>query len=205
MSASVFPTLAGLGWSVDRTEIWSNQNNPAVSGKETRTALWTYPRHQWDLKFDILRQGSVNGSTYTEFAQLAGFFNQRQGSFDSFLYEATDDNAVTAQPIGTGDGSTKTFQLIRAFGGFLEPVLAPNVVSNIYLNGVNQASGWSVSSWGSATPGLVTFASAPGSGVTISGTFSFYFPVRFVDDSMSFSNFLKAMYDAKKVSFLSIK
>src|SRR4051812_38528020 len=105
MSTAAFPTLAGLGWDVIRTPLWQNITQQAVSGKETRVALWSYPRHQWELTFDVLRQGTVHGTAYTEFAQLFGFFNARRGSFDSFLYQDADDNAVTGQGIGTGDGA----------------------------------------------------------------------------------------------------
>ena len=205
MSSSVFPSLAGIGWDVTRTEMWKNTVQENVSGKENRVALWTYPRRQWDLTHDFLRQGTVHGSAYTEFAQLAGFFNQRQGQFDTFLYTDSDDSAVTGQSISTGNGTTASFQLLRTFGGFIEPVLAPNVVSKVYLNNVNQASGWSVSSWGAATPGVITFTGAPGAGVAITADFTYYWPCRFADDSMGFSKFAQALYSGKKVSLKSVK
>ncbi|MCE9561884.1 MAG: DUF2460 domain-containing protein [Planctomycetes bacterium] len=205
MSAAVFPTLAGLGWEINRTPVWKTRLQESVSGKQTSIADWSYPRWQWELTYDFLRQGTVHGSAYAEFAQLAGFFNQRQGQFDSFLYQDADDDAVTGQALGTGDGTTTAFQLIRPFGGFIEPVLAPNTISHVYLNGVNQPSGWSVSNWGVASPGVVTFSSPPGNGVVITADFSFYFPCRFTDDTMSFAKFMSALYDAKKVAFASIK
>jgi uncharacterized protein (TIGR02217 family) len=206
MSTSVFPTLAGLGWSVMRREMWKTRNQEAISGKETRIADWSYPRHQWSLGFDFLRQGALSGTTYAEFAQLAGFFNLRQGSFDSFLYADADDNAATGQGIGTGDGATTSFALVRSFGGFVEPILAPNVVSHVYLNGVAQSGGsYTVSAWGTSSPGTLTFTTAPGSGVAITADFSFYFPCRFTADQMDFEKFMAALYAAKKVAFVSLK
>ncbi|HEV8015213.1 MAG TPA: DUF2460 domain-containing protein [Stellaceae bacterium] len=206
MSTSVFPTLVGLGWSATRREIWKTRSQEAISGKETRIADWSYPRHQWTLGFDFLRQGALSGTAYSEFAQLAGFFDLRQGMFDSFLYADPDDNAVTAQAIATGDGATTGFPLVRGFGGFVEPILAPNVVSHVYLGGVVQSpSSYSVSAWGATTPGLITFTAAPGSGVAISADFSFYFPCRFAADQMDFEKFMASLYAAKKVMFQSIK
>jgi uncharacterized protein (TIGR02217 family) len=206
MSTSVFPTLAGLGWSITRREIWKTRQQEAISGKETRIADWSYPRHQWSLGFDFLRQGALSGSTYAEFAQLAGFFNLRQGSYDSFLYADADDNAVAGQAIATGDGTTTSFDFVRGFGGFAEPILAPNVVSNVYLNGVAQSSGsYTVNGWGSAAPGTLVFATAPGSGVAITADFSFYFPCRFAADQMDFEKFMAALYSAKKVTLVSLK
>lgn len=206
MSTSVFPTLAGLGWSVTRREIWKTRSQEAISGKETRIADWSYPRHQWALGFDFLRQGALSGTAYSEFAQLAGFFDLRQGMFDSFLYADADDNAVTGQAIATGDGATTAFAFVRSFGGFAEPILAPNVVSHVYLNGVAQSpGGYTVNGWGSASPGTLVFGTPPGSGVAITADFSFYFPCRFAADQMDFEKFMAALYSAKKISFVSLK
>lgn len=206
MSASVFPTLAGLGWSVARSEIWKTRSQEAISGKETRIADWSYPRHQWTLGFDFLRQGALSGQTYAEFATLAGFFNLRQGSYDSFLYTDADDNTATGQALATGDGATTSFPFLRSFGGFAEPILAPNTVSHVYLNGVAQSIGsYTVNGWGSASPGTLVFATAPGSGVAISADFSFYFPCRFAADQIDFEKFMAALYSAKKVAFVSLK
>lgn len=206
MSTSIFPALAGLGWSVARSELWKTRSQEAISGKETRIADWSYPRHQWTLGFDFLRQGALSGATYAEFALLAGFFNLRQGSYDSFLYADVDDNAVTNQALATGDGATTSFPFVRSFGGFVEPILAPNVVSHVYFNGVAQSTGsYTVNGWGSASPGTLVFAAAPGSGVSIAADFSFYFPCRFAADQMDFEKFMAALYSAKKVAFTSLK
>jgi len=206
MSTAVFPALAGLGWSVTRTELWKTRVQEAISGKETRIADWSYPRHQWALGFDFLRQGSFSGTTYGEFAALAGFFSLRQGGFDSFLYADADDSAVTGQAIGAGDGATTSFQLVRALGGFVEPILAPNAVSHVYLNGVAQSAGnYAVNAWGAAAPGTLVFTAAPGAGVPISADFTFYFPCRFLVDKLDFEKFMAALYQTKKIAFVSLK
>ncbi len=207
MSSQVFPALTGLGWDVVRTPMWDTTIQENQSGKETRMSNYTYPRYQWDLVFNALRQGTVHGSAYTEFAQLLGFYNARQGSFDSFLYTDADDYTVTGQAIGTGDGATLTFPLVRTFGGFVEPVLAPNTVSKVYVDGVDAAGNWSVSSWGSAAPGVITFAGghAPTNAKAVTADFTYYWPCRFTDDSIPFNKFISNMYEGKKVSFISLK
>jgi uncharacterized protein (TIGR02217 family) len=206
MSIAVFPSLAGLGWSVARSELWKTRTQEAISGKETRIADWSYPRHQWALTFDFLRQGNLSGTLYAEFAALAGFFNLRQGGFDSFLYADPDDSAVTGQAIGTGDGATTSFQLVRSFGGFVEPIFAPNAVSRVALNGVTQSAGsYAVNGWGAASPGTLVFTTAPGAGVAIAADFSFYFPCRFAADQLDFEKFMAALYQLKKIEFISLK
>ncbi len=121
MSSEIFPSVAGLEYPVVRTPIFSTLAQASASGMETRAALQLYPRWQWTLSFNFLRDDANN-----EFRTLLAFFLARQGAFDSFLFDDVDDNAVTGQAIGIGDGSTTVFQLVRSFGGFTEPVLAPD-------------------------------------------------------------------------------
>lgn len=133
MSTSVLPSLKGLGFDVVRTAIWDTTVQTSMSGMETRLAQQTYPRWMWELPYDFLRSDATNA----EFQSLIGFFNARQGMADTFLYQDADDNSVTAQQIGTGNGSTAAYQLLRTLGTVIEPVLAPNVVTAAYLSGVS--------------------------------------------------------------------
>ena len=125
--------------------------------------------------------------------------------FDSFLYQDADDNSVTAQPVGVGDGSTASFQMIRSFGNFVELILAPIPSSaSIFVNGILSNSA-NVFPWGSTTAGLLSFGSAPATSAAITATFSYYFPCRFVEDSMDFEKFMNQLWQGKKVGFISLK
>ncbi len=204
MSTAILPSLVGLGFDVVRTPQWDTIVQQSISGKETRLARQTYPRWKWELSYNVLRSDIA----YTEFQQLAGFFNQRGGMFDTFLYQDVDDHSVTAQAIGVGNGTQNNFQLIRAFGGFDEPILAPHIISNIYINGVAQTSGFTTTSWqdgNPAGPGVIIFTTAPSSSAVVTADFSYYFPVRMSNDSVAFSMFISKYYKAKKFSFISVK
>ncbi len=204
MSTSVLPTLIGQSFNTVRTAIWSNSVTQFISGKEIRINNgWTFPRYQWDINFDLLRSDTTNA----EFQSLLGFYNARNGAYDSFLYSDPDDNSVTLQNIGIGDGTTLTYQLVKSFGGFTEPVFAPHTVSAVYVDGVDQVGHWTVSNWGSATPGILTFGAghAPANSKVITATFTYYFPCRFVDDKVAFTNFVRQMWNNSKLSFISIK
>src|SRR5215469_11671852 len=153
MSTQVFPSLLGLGWSIKRKALWKTTAQENVSGKEVRIAYWSSPRYEWELTFEFLRQGTVNGQAASDFAGLMGFFNLRQGMFDSFLYADPDDNATpTDQLIGTGDGATQAFQLVSAFGGYVQPILAPNAVANVKVGGIATSS-YTLAGWGASAPG----------------------------------------------------
>lgn len=202
MSTATFPSLPGLAWSVDKYPEFSTVVRTASSGQETRVALWAAPRWRFTLTYDLLRADATQ-----ELQSLMGFFLARQGQYDSFLYRDPDDGAVTGQPIGTGDGTTAAFQLVRALGGFVEPVRAPDLGSalNIYLGGVVQpSSAYSVSGWGTSAPGMVTFTAAPPAGTAITADFSFFFPVRFSADTAEFSQFMHQLWELKQLEFVSV-
>jgi uncharacterized protein (TIGR02217 family) len=129
-----------------------------------------------------------------------GFFLQMHGQFGTFLYADPTDSAVTAGAIATGDGSTTTFTFARYMGTFFEPVGWVTSVSNVYLNGVNQTSGWSLS-----TPNSLVFTSAPGNGVAITASFAYAFQCRFDADDLDCEEFMQNLWTAKSVKFRSVR
>lgn len=131
MGNAVFPSLPGLAWDITRTPVWSTTERKSAAGRAFRSANYSYPLYRVKLAFDVLRQSGA----LAEMAQLAGFYNAVGGAFDSFLWIDPDDNAVVAQAIGTGNGSATQWQLIRAFGGFVEPVFDVAGTPTILIDG----------------------------------------------------------------------
>lgn len=201
MSTNVFPSLIGLEYPVPRSALWNTIVEESVSGKRVGIGLWSYPRWAWEVSFSYL---PFDGDQ--DFQELAGFFNEVYGRMDTFLYTDADDNTASSQPIGLANGVLEEFQLVRTMGGFTEPMLAPNVVSEVKIGSSVQASStYSVSRWGDDSPGVVTFSSAPSSSGIVTASFTYYFPVRFDDDAMSFENFLKQIYLGRSIKFSSEK
>ena len=202
----IFPSLPGLAWSVTKTPTFQTRIQRAVSGRELRALDYPYPLWQFTLVFDLLRDNPTAG--YDELRTLMGFFMLCQGSFGTFLFRDPSDYRVTSQQIGIGNASTTIFQLQRAMGstlpggGFLEPIVAPDVVSGLYLDGITQSPGsYSVD----PETGLVTFSTAPGSGLIITADYSYYFRCRFIDDSYAFENFMFQLWQLKKLTFISVR
>ena len=193
MSQAVFPTLPGLAWSVSKIPTFQTKVQTSVSFIEHRASFTPYPQWKWTLVYELLRQGAPTA----ELESLLGFWLQRQGMFDSFLYTDPNDNAVTDQSFGTGDGSTFGFQLVRSFGGFVEPIFNPNVITAITINGVPTGAY-------SQAGGLVTFSSAPAAAATIAWTGTYYWRVRFADDTTTFEQFAQTLWENKSLSFLSV-
>ena len=82
-----------------------------------------------------------------------------------------------------------------------EPIVAPGVVSAIYFDGVLQTpSGYSVD----PTSGFVTFIEPPPTGRLITADFTYYFLVRFADDTTEFENFMYRLWSVKQIKLQSV-
>lgn len=195
MSLPIFPELPGLGWSVIKRPQWSTIVQKSVSGKEVRAALYSYPTWQFTLSYEVLRADAL-----AELQTLVGFFNAQQGSYAPFLFNDATDNAVTDQVFGYGDGVQTKFQLARQIAGLenIEPIFATNGVPTIKLNGT-LAGGWT------ATDGLITFASPPAAGSTLTWTGGFYYRVRFKEDAADFENFMYRLWKLSRLELVSVK
>lgn len=196
MSDAVFPSLPGLSWDITRSPQWNTKVQRSDGGKELRASFYSSPIWRWVLQYEVLDATAAVHS----FQDLVGFFNARQGMFDSFLYADPDDHAVTDEPFGTGDGTTFVFQLQRAFGGFVEQVHDLNGTPTIKKAGVVQSSGVTI-----GPTGLVTFSVAPATGNALTWTGSYYWRVRFDQDNAEFSNFASRLYSLQQLAFVSVK
>jgi uncharacterized protein (TIGR02217 family) len=189
MSNAVFPTMAGLAWGVKKQPEFSTQIQRSINGKELRAAFFSYPLYNFSLSYEVLREAGATN----ELQQLMGFFLQRQGMFDSFLYTDISDCSVTDQSFGSGNGVQTGFQLVRPLGGFSEPVQNVNMLNNIKVNGTV------VSNYTVSGTGWVTFASPPNGALTWSGTY--YYRVRFSMDVGEFNQFMYRLWELKKCDF----
>ncbi len=206
----VFPTLP-QGWSITKTPSWPGRSLRSVSGLEWRATDQTGPRYEWELTYPILRDGSYakntggTGDGFDEFHDLAGFFDLFSGGYSTFLYDDPTDNKVVGQFIGIGDGTTISFQLKRTVGtllpggGWTDVISAINVVSNVYNNG----SPYSIFSVNHLT-GQVVLPTVPTAGAIITADFTYFWYVRFTQDSMNFENFMLQLWQNKAVKFISV-
>lgn len=195
MSNAILPLLAGLTWDITAEPQFRTIVHRAVSGYEVRAAFMIYPLWTFNLKYDILRDNAVNNELKT----LLGFFNLRQGSFDSFLYSVPADSSVTTMSFGTGTGAATVFQLTRSYGGFVEPVNNLNAAPQIYVAGVLKTL---TTDYTISATGVVTFVSAPANGAALTWTGTYYYRCRFLSDNISPSQFMQNIYNLNKLDFV---
>ncbi len=197
MSDAVYPALPGLKPNVRRSPSWKTLKDESVSGMEVSVALMTYPNRKYTLAYEVLRAGAE-----AELQQIEGFFNQRQGSHDSFLYDDPDDHAVTDQAFGTGDGARVAYPLLRARGGFLEPVQSVNGAPTIKVAGVPMVAG---TDYTISALGVVTFVVAPAVGAALTWTGAYYWRCKFVLDVLDLDRFLHDLWQLQRVELKLVK
>lgn len=161
-----------------------------ASGWERRSTPWAQGRRRWLIGAGV--------RSLADMAELAAFFEARRGRLFGFRFKDFADwtscppggaPAAGDQVIGAGDGTRRTFQLVKRYG---DPGSGPGqaVVREIKkpvdgsvrvaAAGVELEGGFAVD----AVSGVVTLASAPAAGVVVTAGFAFDCPVRFDSDRL---------------------
>lgn len=157
-----------------------------ASGDEERNASWANSRRRYDVSYGIRRADDL--------ATVVAFFEARNGRLHGFRFKDWGDYkscrpsetpAAGDQLIGTGDGSQTAFQLVKRYTSgaqtWVRSITKPVAGTvRVALGDTPQPSGWTVD----PATGAITFATAPGSGVTVRAGFEFDVPVRFDSDTL---------------------
>lgn len=177
---------------------------PVISGKETTIPLWSFPKYRYELVFDFIRQGELVGAAtaYTEYQTVIGFINSVSGDGYPFYYNDPNDNTISSQTIGVGDGGTTDFQLLRAMGGFVEPIQSPNTTAPATIT----VGGSATTQFSYLPAGIIRFNSPPANGAQIVWSGSYYWLARFDDSSpWTLAEFMNGFFETKRLSFTTVK
>lgn len=197
MSDTFYPlTLPGLTWPIERIAVWKpSMKHESLSGRESRIGFELYNRWEWILQYDHLREmPSIPAADAQALWQL---FNSLGGDLDTFLFSDPDENAVTNQQFGVGDGTTTTYVLTRTWAGLAEPV-GYAVPSAVTVNG----SGASYTLTDNRT---VTFASAPANAAVLRWTGTYAYRVRFVEPEMNLKKWCAIYWKGESIRIRSVK
>ena len=178
-----------------------------ASGAEERNASWANSRRRYDVSYGIRRPDDL--------AKVVAFFEARNGRLHGFRFKDWLDYrsclpsqipAATDQQIGTGDGTTKSFQLVKRYASGAQSwarLITKPVAGSVTLalNGATQASGWSVD----PATGLVSFAAVPGTGIAITAGFEFDVPVRFDSDALDVTLDVERLGSIASIPLLEIR
>ena len=156
-------------------------------GRSFRNINWQQDLQRWEVSF-------FDNIAFIE--EVRAFHRARFGAAQSFLFKDHDDYQARSILLGVGDGSRTTFQLLNSYanGTFLytKKITKPAADSIvIYLDGVVQPTGWTTNAVVNAPPytplanGIITFDTAPSTGVGVGADCDFYIPVRFGEDYLA--------------------
>ncbi len=184
-----FPTAIALGASGGperRTDIVV-----LGSGYEERNQRWADSRRYYEAGYGV--------KSFDDLQVVIAFFEERRGRLHGFRWKDhadyksclfTSAPAAEDQPIGTGDGATAEFRLVKRYGANFAPWLreiTKPVLGTVTLavDGVLKVEGSDYFlDYGT---GIVTFdaGSIPGAGAAITAGFEFDVPVRFDTDRLT--------------------
>ncbi|MEM1344689.1 MAG: DUF2460 domain-containing protein [Pseudomonadota bacterium] len=173
-------SLASASGVERRTEIVTLAN-----GFEERNTPWAQARRRYDAGIGL--------RSLDDLETVLGFFEARRGRLYGFRWRDWLDHGSASpsttpgpfdQSLGTGDGNTVVYQLVKRYGSAPEvvrPILKPVYASlRVAVAGFELSAG---SDFGVDTAtGLVTLTSAPAPGEAVTAGFEFDTPVRFDTD-----------------------
>jgi uncharacterized protein (TIGR02217 family) len=163
------------------------------SGHEERNQRWADSRRRYDAGYGL--------KSLDDLETAIAFFEERRGRLHGFRWKdhadfkscaASGTPAATDQTIGTGDGATAAFQLVKIYGlsyapwtrDIKKPVAGTVLVA---VDGTPQTEGGDFAI--DTASGIVTFqlGSIPGIAAAITAGFEFDVPVRFDTDRLEIS------------------
>jgi uncharacterized protein (TIGR02217 family) len=180
-----FPMRLALGTSggpVRRTDIVSLSN-----GRENRNQRWRDARRRYDAGSGI--------RSISDLYEVLSFFEARSGELYGFRFtdpidykSCGPDQSISRsdQRIGTGDGTTRSFQLVKVYrdaGGSSERQITKPQEGSVAIEIDGEPVAGSAYTVGWET-GIVRFDDAPGDGSVIRAGFRFDVPVRFDVDRL---------------------
>ena len=170
-------------------------------------ASWANSRRRYDVAYGIRRADDL--------AAVVAFFEARCGRLHGFRFKDWGDYksclpsqtpGLTDQLIGTGDGATTAFQLVKRYssgGQSWARTIAKPVASTVQVavDGTELASGWEID----RKTGILAFDAAPASGSSVTAGFQFDVPVRFDTDQLDVTLDLERLGSITSIPLIELR
>lgn len=214
VSAGSLAYLRGVGWVQKWTPVFFNQSVKTVTGASIDIGLAATPLYNFELTYQFLKDAPSSGSYVAanyEFRRLFGFYAMMGGSRGRFVYQNTDDNAVTDQALGQGNGSQTTFPIVRSMGDLSASMFSTEPIGllddnfgapTVKLNGTTTVA-YTITSAPAAS--AIVFSSPPAGGVNVTITMRYVYYCRFVEDSIEFDKFADGWWNTLSVKLQSCR
>lgn len=210
MSNVLFPELPGLEWDTSLTPMFNTKIMTSINGRELRASFQAAPKYEISMSYAFLRENKER----KELQQIQGFYLERRGAFDSFLYKMPDDNQFDCTFVG--DGVTASFQLYKTMYSSQIPLgnTKEEILGSIDPSMWNKAAVkpmWDANTskpmWNEATAQITSdgkyILSQPlETGIELSVSGTFFYRCRFKDDTQQYVNFMHKLWKASKVELI---
>jgi len=199
------PYPLALGRDAGVSPEFSTSVMVTASGHERRSSLWSDARLRFDAGPGIRSEA--------ELGVLIAFFRARRGAARGFRLTDPYDfssNGMTGTPtmldqiIGTGDGLTASFRLVKNYGSPGDPQIRPITRPRAGTVKVS-VDGAQTSAWTLEPGGMVVLAAAPPPGAIVRAGFLFDVPVRFAEDRLDITGAAFAAGEAPSVPLIEIR
>ena len=198
-------SMRASGGPERRTDIVATGTN-----SEERNARWANSRRKFEAGYGVRSLNAI--------AAVTAFFEERRGRLYGFRWRDVTDfksclpaanPSSSDQVIGTGDGTSAQFQLVKTYGAAFAPwqrVIAKPVAGSVLVavNGValNATTDFTCD----PTTGIITIAAAkiPIAGANLTAGYLFDVPVRFDTDYLAIDLTAFVAGDIPKIPILEI-
>ena len=162
-----------------------------AGGAEQRQANWAEALTAYDVGPGIRSEADIQ--------VLLQFFRARLGPARAFRLRDPFDAGAADEVIGTGDGATRRFALVKRYGEMTRRITRPVAGSvAVTVDGV-AVTGFSVAE------GTVELAAAPAAGAVVRASFAFDVPVRFAEDQLKVSRATYLAGEAVSVPLVEVR
>lgn len=173
----------------------------SLSGHEQRIGEWDTCRGEWDISYGIRSK--------TELADVRKLYLARMGRLYAFRFKDHSDYEATDEAIGTGDGTTATFQLKKTYtdtvNSYVRTIQLPvsgTLVVKVAGVTKTETTHYTVN----YSTGVITFTGGniPSAAQAVTATFEFDVPVRFDDDILKIRTGVNEVFNIPPITVVEV-
>ena len=181
-----------MGQEAEVAPAFSTAIVTSAGGREARNASWSAARTSYDVGAGVRSEADIQ--------TLLVFFRARMGPARGFRLRDPFDSVASGEAIGTGDGTTRRFALVRRYGEQLRRLTRP--VAGTVRVAVDEAA---TAAFELEAGGWVTLDVAPRVGAAVTAGCTFDVPVRFAEDRLRVTRASWAAGEAASVPLVEIR
>jgi uncharacterized protein (TIGR02217 family) len=181
-----------LGRHAEVTPGFSTLILAGAGGAEQRQANWAEARTRYDVGPGVRSEADI--------ALLLDFFRARMGAARAFRFRDPFDHAAADVVLGTGDGVTKRWPLVKRYGAAERRIRRP-VVGSVSV----KVGGVATGAWTLEPGGFVALDTPPPVSAVVTASFRFDVPVRFAEDRLTVATGPHAAGEAVSVPLVEVR